>query len=191
MSSAPPRPASAIGPSGHPGVLADRDADPDAADAEEVAGVGALGEVAMLVEHLVVGQLALAVDADDPAVGAHGQRVEELVAGPVDEADEGGAPTGGGGDPVERLEVVGDEARLQQQVLRRVAGDRQLGERHQVAAVGLGRLDRVDEALDVAVEIADHEVELRQGDAQAGHGRKPTGRRRPRRSPGRLLRWRR
>ena len=62
------------------------------------------------------------------------------------------------------------ERRLQQQVLGRVAGDRQLGEGDQVATIGLGRLHGSDDALDVAVEVADDQVELSQGEAQAGHG---------------------
>ena len=65
--------------------------------------------------------------------------------------------------------VVGDEPGLQQQVLGRVAGDRQLGEGGDVAPSASARRERGEDALDVAVEVADPRVDLGGGDAQDGH----------------------
>ena len=155
---------------GNPGVLADGDAHPHAADVVQVGGAPALAEVAALVEHLVVGQLALVVRAGDPTPGADRGPVAQLTVDPVDEADHGRRAPGGSRHPLERLEVVVHEAGLQQQVLGRVAGDRQLGEGHEVAVRGLGLLDGTDQALDVAVEVADHQVELGQGHSHTSHG---------------------
>ena len=52
------------------------------------------------------------------------------------------------------LEVVRDEAGLQHEVLGRVAGDRQFGERDDVATGRLGLVVGGDDLGDVAVEVA-------------------------------------
>ena len=64
---------------------------------------------------------------------------------------------------------------MKQQVLGRIAGDRELGCYHQVGTVGLGLLDRLRQALDVAVEVADHGIELGGGDSDDRHGLHRTG----------------
>src|SRR5690606_7255463 len=172
------------GPAGVEGVLADGHADPHAGHLDERRGGLAGGEVALFVEDRVVGQVALVVDGVHPAPGADGGGVVEVAAG-VDEPDDHGALAGRGRHPVERPPVVGDEAGLQQQVLGRVAGQRQLGEDGQVAARLLGLPGGAQHALDVAVEVADGRVDLAERDADAGHGppgygRVPTGTRRRR-----------
>ncbi len=125
-------------------------------------------EVALLVEHRVVGQQVLAVHAQHASVRAQRRRVRE-VALRLGESDDGGETTGAGRELLERLAAPGDERRAQQQVFGRVAGERQLGEGDEVAAGGVGPLVGVEHAVDVAVEIADDEVELRGGESEAGH----------------------
>ena len=125
-------------------------------------------EVASLVEHGVVRQQALAIRADDLAVGAHRRRVVEVAIG-VDEADDRRAATGVRGDLGQRLEVVGDEPGLQHEILRRVPGDGQLGEGDDVAAGRLGLVVGGDDLGDVALEVADRRVQLGESDPQAGH----------------------
>ena len=120
-----------------PRVLADRDADPDAADHEQRAVDGRRREVPLLVEHRVVREQVLAVDALHLAVRADRGGVVEVAAG-LGEADHRGEPPGARRDLLERLGGLGDERRLQQEVLGRVAGDRELGERDEVAARGVG-----------------------------------------------------
>ena len=158
---------------GSPRVLAHHHAHPHPADDEERGRFVAGGEVALLVEHAVVGEEALAVDAVDLAVGAHRGRVVEVEAG-VDEAHHRHAPAGAGGHPVEGGPVVGDEAGLEQEVLGRVAGDRQLGEHGHVALGDLGPVDGVEDGGGVAVEVAHDQVELAGGDTQARHASEAT-----------------
>ena len=95
---------------GAPDVLADADADLDAADRRRARGVGLVArrEVAGLVEDGVVGQQPLAVRAEDLAAGAHGGGVEQ-VAVLVDEADDRRAAPRAGGQLAEGGLVVGDE----------------------------------------------------------------------------------
>ena len=71
------------------------------------------------------------------------------------------------GDPLERRPRVGQEVRLQQQVLRRVAGDRQLREEDDLRAGGRGALQVVEDQPLVALEVADDGVDLREGDPHA------------------------
>ena len=116
-------------------------------------------EVALLVEHRVVRQQLLAVDAEHPAVRADRRRVVEVTAR-LREADHRRAAPGAGRELVERLGRLRDERRPQQQVLGRVAGDRQLGEDDEIAARGLRLLVGVEDPLGVAVEVADDDVDL-------------------------------
>ncbi len=143
---------------GLPDVLADRRPRDHVAEAQQEQ-VGARGEVAVLVEDAVVGQEALAVDGPDRAVG-------EDVAGVVEVAVEVGSPDERddarrlGGDRLDAPARRADERRAQQQVLGRVAGDRELGEEHEVGA-GVACLAQVrEDALRVAVEVADDGVDL-------------------------------
>ena len=155
---------------GAPDVLADRDADLDAADDVQLERVGLVArrEVAGLVEHRVVRQQPLAVRAEHLAPGAHGGGVEQ-VAVLVDEADDGRAVAGAGGELAEGGLVVGDEPGLHHEVLGRVAGDRQLGEGDDVAPGRVGPVVGVEQLGQVAVDVADGRVELGQRDPQHGH----------------------
>ena len=120
---------------GAPHVLADADAHLHAADHVQLVGVavGAGREVAGLVEHGVVRQQPLAVGADAPRrrrtpprrCRGRGRRRRSR---PPPRSGRVRAATS-----LERGQVVGDEARLQHEVFGRVAGDRQLGERDDVA----------------------------------------------------------
>jgi len=102
----------------------------------------------------------------------------------LDEADDGHAVGGLGRHRPQGLHVGGHEAGLQQEVLGRVAGDGQLGEGGDIGP-GLDRLPvGGQDALDVAVQVADAGVDLAGSDAQAGHRASvPTGSGRPGRLP--------
>ena len=106
--------------------------------------------------------------------GADGGGVVE-VAVLLDEADDGGTALRRRRDLLEGEEVARDEARLEQEVLRRIAREDELGEHRQVRArrLGLGQLS--DDLLGIALEVADGDVQLAQGDAQAAHVQEPTG----------------
>ena len=96
--------------------------------------VAAGGEVAVLVEHAVVREEALAVDGLHLAAGEHEAGVVE-VAVEVRTADEHRRPAGFACDRLHRAFGGADEARSQQQVLRRIAGDGELGEEDEVGAL--------------------------------------------------------
>ncbi len=87
----------------------------------------------------------------------------------VDEAHDGGAAPAGGGHAAQRPQVALHERRFDEEILRRVAGEHQLGEESQISALVLGGGERADHLLDVAVEVADGRIELAQGDAQVAH----------------------
>ena len=132
-SSAPPAAWREDRAGGAPRVLADRDRDPYAGDDEQRAVDGGRREVALLVEHRVVGEQVLVVHAEHPAVRAHRGRVEE-VAPRFGEADDRGRTPGTRRDLLERLTRLRHERRAQQQVFGRVAGDGELGEGDEIAA---------------------------------------------------------
>ena len=75
-------------------------------------------------------------------------------------ADEHGDPVGGLGDLVDRAARRADEAGPQQQILRRVAGDDELGKEDEIRV----RLARPAEPFDdrgrVAVDVADDAIDL-------------------------------
>ena len=132
-------------PERRPDVLADRDPDLGSGDhvQRERLVVAPGRERARLVEHGVVGKQPLVVRADHVTVHAHRGGVVDVAVG-VDETDHGRALAGVGGEAFERGPVVGDEARLEHEIFRRVPGDRQLGKGDDVAArrVRLGRRRR-------------------------------------------------
>ena len=126
-------------------------------------------EVSVLVEHAVVRQVLLVIDAGPAAVVQDRGRVEDVVA-LVDEAHHGGEAAGGAGDLGQRAQVRLDERRLEEQVLGRVAGDRQLGKGHQAAAERARLLETGADLGDVALEVPDRRVDLGEGDPVAAHG---------------------
>ncbi len=114
----------------------------------------------------------------DGAVGEHGERVVDVV-GALGEADERDDPLGAGRQLPQRLLRGLQEVLLQQQVLGRVARQRELGEEDQLGA-GLARpRDVLADAPDVALEVADARVDLgerqRERGQAAGHYGAATG----------------
>ena len=100
-------------------------------------------------------------------------RVEELVAAAP------GCPQDHGRPAVRRLlgEILDrtlDRVRksgLQDQIFGRIAGDDELGRDHEIGALLRRRGARAAEGRDVASDVADRRVELRQGDREdVGHG---------------------
>ena len=152
----------------NPRVFADGDAHLHARDLEEHERVGAGGEVALLVEHRVVGEMALVIRALHAAAGTHGRRVVEIAAG-IDEADDGRTVPRTRRHLLHCDPVGPHEAGLEQKVLRRIPGDGQFWEHGHVAAGALRLAVRGDDAIGIAVEVADDRVQLAKGDADASH----------------------
>ncbi len=92
-----------------------------------------------------------------------GGGVVDVLLG-VDEADDEGDAGAALDDDVEGVLVVADELGPQEEVFRRVAGDRQLGEGDEVDALGAGPLHAVEDLGDVAFEVADGDVDLGEAD---------------------------
>ena len=129
--------------------------------------IGAAGaglEVAVLVEDAVVRQVDLAVERLHLALGEHGRGVVDVL-GALGEPDDRHEAVRLLGQLVQRRSRVGQETLLEQQVLGRVAGERELGEEDELRA----RLGRPAHALAhlvrVARDVAHRRVHLVQRDA--------------------------
>ena len=121
--------------------------------------IAARGEVAVLVEDAVVREEALAVDRLHLAARADRACVVE-VALEVGRADERDDATGFARDLGERALRGADEARAQEKVLGRVAGDRELGEEDDVGRRLFRLLQPGENPLAVSLEVADSRVDL-------------------------------
>ncbi len=146
-----------------PQVLADRQAERRFAELEQ-ADLGARLEVPLLVEHAVVRQEALAVEAGHAAVRADEARVVEAAVLGVRRPDERDDARGRLRHLPGSLRSRADEGGAEQEVLRRVARDRELREHDEVGARGARLGDPRDDAVTVPVEVADGRVELSQCD---------------------------
>jgi hypothetical protein len=146
-----------------PDVLADRGADECLAKGEEDEFLPGL-EVPVLVENAVVRKEALVVDSFNLAVGEHGAAVEE-VAIEVGGAEQCGDARRLCGDQGEAPLCCLEEAGPQQQVFRRIARDRELGQEYEVGLRVARALDPGEDSLPVPVEVADDRVHLREGKA--------------------------
>ena len=146
-----------------PDVLADGGADEHVAVLEQDE-VAARREIAVLVEHPVVREEALAVDRLHLAGRTNCERVVQ-VAVEVRRADERDDAAGRARNLLERALGSLQELGPQQKVFRRVAGHRQLGEEDDLGAGLLGVLHPTDDFLAVPVEVADRGVDLSQCEA--------------------------
>ncbi|MDQ1507945.1 MAG: hypothetical protein QOD57_5672, partial [Actinomycetota bacterium] len=121
----------------------------------------------------------------DPPVGQHrhgvggpagfGVGVALQSVGPrvVDHPDDGEAPAGPGRQPLHDGQIGVDEPVGQEQVLGRVARHGQLGQDEDVGARRLGVVHGVGNGVSVALEVADDDVQLGQGDPKVGHAATP------------------
>jgi hypothetical protein len=116
-------------------------------------------EVAVLVEDAVVGQETLAIDRLHLAIGADGTGVVEIAV-EVGRADERDDAAGRAGDLRERTLGRAQEAWPEQEVLRRIPSDGELGHEHEVGVGVAGLVDRVEDPLPIAFEVADDGVDL-------------------------------
>ena len=133
----------------------------------------ARGEIAGLVEHAVVGQQPFAIRAFDLAAGADGGSVVQIAIA-FYETNDGYAVTRSGRNCGQHVFVVADESRLQHEIFRRVARDAQLGKRNDVALRGLGPIVVIEDLGEVALQIADGWIYLRERNAKPSHsGRLP------------------
>ena len=149
-----------------PDVLADRQAETEAAKPDRPRQRPDL-EHAELVEDAVVGELDLVAEALHLAVVEERDGIVDLAALRPRRADDHARPAVGGilGEGLDRRAARVLERRLEDEILRRIAGDEQLGEDEKVGAVGRGLRPRRARLLQVALDVADDRVELGDGEA--------------------------
>ena len=153
---------------GIPDVLADRDGAERVAEQEgEVARAGR--ERPLLVEDAVVRELALVVARRDDAVDEQQRAVLDAVAVEPRAADQQ-RHVDRRGERLGGRAAVGEEAAAEEQILGRIARDRELGREDEIGSLVAGARRGVDEPRAIGVERADCEVEL--GECDPGHGRR-------------------
>ena len=154
----------ACGAAREPHVFADRHPDRHATDLEQVRLVTRV-EVALLIEDAVVREHLLVVLLDHLALVEHGGRVVEVIV-EIEATDDQRRETARlFRELLEARRRLVDEGPANQQVLRRVPGQCQLGERHEVD-VGLRRATRrIQDQRLVGLEVPDRRVELSEGNA--------------------------
>ena len=158
-----------------PDVLADRDADPDAAK-DDRPRRRAGDEHPLLVEHAVVRQVDLEPHRLDAALVEERHGVVQPAFLDPGQADEHRRPAVRG---LARELLAGGAARLlegglQHQILGRVAGEVKLRRHDEVGAEASRFPPRLAQPVTVAGDVADDERDLREGDDEAvrvrGHG---------------------
>ena len=161
-----------------PGVFADQQAEAQAADLEHdrpQPRIAARGEVATLVEHLVVRQLALAIGRDDVAAGQHRRRVVAPGYRMRSGADIGligklmrvpdhhmqAAQIGQCFRAIgQRVATSQHEGWAEQQVFGRIAAQAQLRGQHHLRALRMRTARKLDDLRDVADQVAHGRVDL-------------------------------
>ena len=151
-----------------PDVLTDRDAQAHAAEIDRSGHVGTGLEDAFLVELAIVGQVDLEAFGNDLAAVGDDDRVVQPALAPERHADDDArsAVAGFAGEFLGRALTGRNECRLQHQVLRRITGNEQLGEQHEVGALPRRVRPRLARLGEVAGNIADRRVELGNCNAQ-------------------------
>ena len=161
-----------------PDVLADGDRDAAAGDAQHERAPSRL-DVAALVEDVVRRQQTLAIERHAPSPPGGDCGVGDAASGRPRVRDERSEDPGRvarrprdlrGGALARRDELVSLD-----EVARRVAADGELRKEDEVGAGGLGAASVLDDLRRVAREVADRDVDLRDGDLQ----RRAPGRRAP------------
>ena len=151
-----------------PDVFADVQTYAHAVDDEDGAFFTLL-EVPLLVEHAVVGQVDLVIDAYDFPVVSEGTGVVDVVTG-IDEAyGHGHIFRGGCCYAAHSFDVGLYEGGLEKEVFRWVASDGQLRKGDKVDRQLLGLLHVLQGLGDVALQVANGEVYLGQSQAERVH----------------------
>ena len=157
-----------------PDVFTDVDAYVHSADAVDRA-FGALLEVALLVEHTVIGQEYLVISVHQLAAITQGGGVGDLGSDffrrplqghDIDVAQDHGDATRGCRDLCHSGNVVDQERFLEEKVFRGVAGGRQLREGHKVGPSLSGAFQVVQDLGGVPGDVTNRWVDLRQGQAE-------------------------
>ena len=117
----------------------------------------------MLVEHAVVGEVALSVDRADHAVHANGAGVEQ-VSIELGKAHERRDPCALCGNRIQLRTGFLDELRPEQQIFRRIARYRELRKQDDLGVRGARLVDALEDASPVSADISDGRVQLSKRD---------------------------
>jgi hypothetical protein len=150
-----------------PDFLADRHADAHTAKIDRPRHF-TFDEDALLVEFAVVRQVDLVPEGKDPPAVNDGDRIVPALLSLAGEADDHAWPAVGGigGERLDRLQAGLEEGRLQHEVLRRIAGDEELGQKQQICPLP-GRFGAGSACLgQIAGDVADDGIELCHRDTQ-------------------------
>ena len=153
---------------GRPDVLADRHANLDAAELDGL-GHRSRREDALLVEDPVVGEVVLEAGRETAVVDDDGCVVDRPLVPPRRGHDHGGSLTAFARQAIDDGVARINHRRAQDEVFRRVADNRQLGEHHEIGARSSCGVARAANALEIAFDVSDCGIDLREGDAQL-HG---------------------
>ena len=143
-----------------PHVLADVHAELHAVHCEDARRARRL-EITLLVENGVVGEIMLVVDADHFAVAYHRSGVVALAMRYPRVADDERDAAHALGEIGDRVLAFLHEIFAQEQVFGRITADRELRRDHHVRAAGARASRKIHDARNVAREIADRHVHLR------------------------------
>ncbi len=148
-----------------PDLLANRYAKADAAKIDRPRD-GPFVKNPLLVELAVVRQIDLVPDEDDFTAIEHGHGI--VAAGvvlPWDTDDDAWPAIGGiGGETFNGFPASADEGRLQHQILRRIAGNEQFSQHQELRAFARRLGPRLARLGQIAGNVADRRIELRDGD---------------------------
>ena len=152
-----------------PDVLANGEPDRHAAQLEHTRRIARL-EIALFVEDAVIGQPLLAVGVLDGAIADHCRAVVHAGVGGLGKTDDDGDAVDLSRQPLQGVFHGGQKIPAQNQILGRIAGQRQLREHHRVRAQPVARLPRrLQHPARIAGHVADEKIQLGNGDAK-GHG---------------------
>ncbi len=151
----------------HPDIFADGDPDGDAVDIHHTGAI-TWREIALFIKDAVIGQLLFPVTGDDLPVTDDGSRVVQLPLATQRVSDDRRHLSDVLFQACQEFIDKINKVRTQKQVLRRIAGEGQLGEdnhvgRELIAGAATGGNDPVG----IAVEVTDDAIQLRHDDAQA------------------------
>src|ERR1700733_4948162 len=121
-------------------------------------------KVALLVKHLVVRQLGLAMIGRDRAAGDQGHGIVDIKTGVFGIADDDIDAVDLGAQPLEPALDLAAKAAMEEQILRGVAREGELGKPNEVGVELLPRAARtVDDAVGIGLHVTDQKVDLREG----------------------------
>ncbi len=152
-------------PSRRPDILAD--ADPDRPGAKAVHGGEPAGpEVAFLVEDPVVRQGALPIDMPDCPFMKEQGRVVEVVALSEGRTNNQSLRRVAGGQPQNCRLHIFEETMVVEQILGRIAGQREFRERDEIGGRRREGRDSLVDRPEICIEIPDRGIDLRESQSK-------------------------